>query len=938
MSKKNQADQESAEVIIIPSTHWDREWYLPFQHFRYKLVKLIDELLEIMEKKEYYFMLDGQTIVLEDYFEIRPENRERLLKLIREKKISVGPWYILPDEWLVGQESLIRNLEVSFDLASSLDIPQMQVGYLPDQFGHTRAIPQLLSDLTNFTATVMWRGVGPEITKVPFIWKSHPKSKSQILGNYLPFSYGNFAGLSDNIELVKELIDEKIKELKPYSPFPYYLLMNGTDHQLPQTFLIEQIPKLSNDKLKLRIGLMEEYILKLQDLIACEKYSPAIYYGEFRSSVKAPLLQDTYSARMWIKQWDTKIEDLLIHHGEPISAILHFYLAKEYPTSYLNLAWKWLLKNQPHDSICGCSVDKTHDEMKSRYSWAEGIVESVIQDSLEMIQKMETKKSDSSGLLFNPTNNAKIPMCVEFSLDDNEIKSIETPTGEKYNIQAITSSEDIFFESTMSPLITRAGLKMLPGRRLMDIYINEVSFAPRYTDPTVLDISLICGKEPIGEFDVKAMQHQAIEILDRKEFKKFHVKVSLGSKQSYIALLPLNPWSFSKVTLKREAKKADTNPITITKNSVSNQFFDVTFNKNGSLNLYDKGLEREFSNLHYFEDWGDRGDEYTFGRLGPLVTKVSKVKRRITLKGALVSEITQELIFNTFKKVNEKREKRIGKTKVIITTVFRFYRDLPRIDITTKLVNTAKDHRFRICFPMPFETTNTLTSTHFGYTERLGKAIENKDAVEQPSGIQPQKRFIRVESEEKDQTAFTLINKGLPEVELVDKSILALTLIRSIGFLSRSDFPERPIHAGPYLETPGAQELGQEYQFRYSFLCHSKEKPITFSADHSEAFCLETQNVVFKDSMPLKDLTKPLIEIENQNLRLSSMRIRDGKLQVLIFNLSSESIQSGIKFHKQFSKFIDVKIDGTIKQSSEISKNMCTLTFNPFEIKLLRID
>ncbi len=550
MNKKEHSNQENAEAIIIPSAHWDREWYLPFQYFRFKLVKLIDELLEIMENKEYYFMLDGQTIILEDYFEIRPENKEKLLKLIREKKISVGPWYVLPDEWLVGQESLIRNLEISFDLAYSLDIPQMQVGYLPDQFGHTRAIPQLLSDLTNFTATVIWRGVGPEITKVPFIWKSHPKSKNQILGNYLPFGYGNFAGLSDNIDLVKELIDEKIKELKPYSPFPYYLLMNGTDHQMPQTFLIEQIPKLSNDKLKLKLGLMEEYILKLHDLIAREKYSPAIYYGEFRSSVKAPLLQDTYSARMWIKQWDTKIEDLLVHHGEPISTILHFYLAYKYPTSYLNLAWKWLLKNQPHDSICGCSIDKTHDEMKSRYSWAEGIVESVIQDSLEMIQKMETEKSDSSCLIFNPTNNSKIPMCVEFSLDDSDIKSIETTTGDNYDIQSMTSSEDIFFESTMSPFITQAGLKMLPGRRLMDIYINEVSFAPRDTDPTVLDISLICGKEPIGEFDVKAMQQQAIEILDRKEYKKFHVKVSLGSKQSYIGLLPLNPWSFTKITLK----------------------------------------------------------------------------------------------------------------------------------------------------------------------------------------------------------------------------------------------------------------------------------------------------------------------------------------------------------------------------------------------------
>ncbi|MHA1212482.1 MAG: hypothetical protein ACTSSH_08480 [Candidatus Heimdallarchaeota archaeon] len=124
-------------VFIVPSTHWDREWYKPFQVFRHELVKHVDVLLEVLKEKDYYFTFDGQTIILEDYFEIRPENREKVLDLIRKGKISVGPWYLLPDEWLVGQESIIRNLEVSHNLAQDFDIPLMNVGYLPDQFGHT---------------------------------------------------------------------------------------------------------------------------------------------------------------------------------------------------------------------------------------------------------------------------------------------------------------------------------------------------------------------------------------------------------------------------------------------------------------------------------------------------------------------------------------------------------------------------------------------------------------------------------------------------------------------------------------------------------------------------------------------------------------------------------------------------------------------------------
>ena len=165
-------------VYVVPHTHWDREWYLPFQKFRYKLVKLVDELLRIFDKQDFSFTFDGQTIVLEDYLEIRPENKKKLLQHIREGRISVGPWYLLPDVWLVGQESLIRNLEYSYDLAEDLDIPLMNVGYLPDMFGHSRAIPQIMGDLTDFRALVVWRGVPPEINTVPFIWRSEKMAKT----------------------------------------------------------------------------------------------------------------------------------------------------------------------------------------------------------------------------------------------------------------------------------------------------------------------------------------------------------------------------------------------------------------------------------------------------------------------------------------------------------------------------------------------------------------------------------------------------------------------------------------------------------------------------------------------------------------------------------------------------------------------------------------
>ena len=294
------------------------------------------------------------------------------------------------------------------------------------------------------------------------------------------------------------------------------------------------------------------------------------------------------------------------------------------------------------------------------------------------------------------------------------------------------------------------------------------------------------------------------------------------------------------------------------------------------------------------------------------------------------------MILETFYEVDEKREKRIGKAKIPVRSIFRFYRDIPRIDITTTITNTAKDHRLRICFDMPFNSEHTMTSTHFGIVKRKGSPAEYEEYVEQPSGIQAQKRFIRV-NDEKSAASFSLFNKGLPEVELVEKSRVALTLLRATGFLSRMDYPERPIHAGPYLATPGAQELNTEYTFSYGIIYHNKEKPLTYTADNSEVFALPAKCITFEKSISKLDLSKQLISIENPAIRISSLRIRNNVLHILLYNLEESELETKIKTLEEFSKYSEIKIDGEEKKTGRITKGKLELLFNPFEIKLLKI-
>src|ERR1700730_6873303 len=157
-------------IAVVPHTHWDREWYEPFQTFRLKLVRLIDGLLDQMERDSSYthFLLDGQVAVIDDYLEIRPENEQRLRALATAGRITIGPWYILMDEFLVSGETIVRNLQAGLRRGADFG-GVMEVGYLPDMFGHVAQMPQILS-LAGFERAVVWRGVPSAIDRSAFRW------------------------------------------------------------------------------------------------------------------------------------------------------------------------------------------------------------------------------------------------------------------------------------------------------------------------------------------------------------------------------------------------------------------------------------------------------------------------------------------------------------------------------------------------------------------------------------------------------------------------------------------------------------------------------------------------------------------------------------------------------------------------------------------------
>src|ERR1700739_2865098 len=219
------------KLFFVVHTHWDREWYQPFQQMRARLVAMVDRMIPLVESGTLpHFHFDGQTGVLGDYLEIRPDNRRRLARLIASEKIAIGPWYVLADSFLVSGESLIRNLEIGMAIARRFGRP-LDVGYLPDQFGHIAQMPQILAGF-GFTTAVLWRGVGADVNRNRFTWEA--LDGTSVLTVYLPNGYSNGANLP--LETVEgfvaraEQIASRERDFANGSPI---LVMNGTDHAPP---------------------------------------------------------------------------------------------------------------------------------------------------------------------------------------------------------------------------------------------------------------------------------------------------------------------------------------------------------------------------------------------------------------------------------------------------------------------------------------------------------------------------------------------------------------------------------------------------------------------------------------------------------------------------------------------------------------------------------
>ena len=370
------AEVSDFRYLVVPHTHWDREWYLPFEFFRLRLGSVVDGVLDTLERDPSFtsFTLDGQAIVLEDYLEVRPENAGRLQALLDAGRLEAGPSYVLPDEILVGGESLVRNLLLGRRVCRRFGVEPSGAGYLPDSFGHPAQLPQILAGF-GIRTFLFSRGMGDEVDDVGvvFRWRAGP---AEVVACQMLPHYDNFARLTwfhDAEERVRAIV-ERFGEVVSRAGQDEIVLANGSDHlpiepELPQ--ILDGLEETFGAPF--RIGRYDEHTPDADGL--------PVHEGELVGSRLQNLLRGVNSARIYLKQANERAERRLLSI-ETAAALRTLREDAPDPAADLRLAWRDLLRNQPHDSICGCSCDEVHRDMLVRYEQLDRTLDFVEREAL----------------------------------------------------------------------------------------------------------------------------------------------------------------------------------------------------------------------------------------------------------------------------------------------------------------------------------------------------------------------------------------------------------------------------------------------------------------------------------------------------------------------------------------------------------------------------
>jgi alpha-mannosidase/mannosylglycerate hydrolase len=766
-------------VHYVLSTHWDREWHHTFQDFRYRLVQLVDRILAGWQDGRLLgpFQTDGQTILIEDYLEIRPERRSEIEQRAQEGLLVIGPWYVMPDEFLVSGESLLRNLRLGRDTARHLGGKPSKAGFMCDIFGHNSQMPQIFAGF-GITGAFVWRGVnlydqrhfiwrGADSTPMPtyhFPWNGYCTYAVEVRAAQTGNSYSD--------EEIAARLEAHLQEEARLTSVDPILAFDGGDHMewdvaayavlarrfaLPDDCADKTRPlhgessirntqyaidfELLHSSLDAYLDELKPEIGKIMALREGELRDPGLKSGR---DDQQWLIPGVTSSRVWIKQDNAACESLLCQWAEPFSAFAQRVLATNDQASYLNAAWKWLISNHPHDSMCGCSIDAVHEDMRYRFAQARGIANRLA------LEATRTLAASVSG----------VP-------DGNELRVVVfNPLPRPFH--GITN------------LTLDAPLDW-PVRQGMPIFEIRPTFRILTADGIELSY------QHLGH-NLNCRRTRMFDTAFPQSYRVNEIQVALP--------LDIPALGYTTLTIRPMDEQSIHHPETpglaTSERSLENEFLALTVETNGSLTLTDKRSNQIYTRLLTFEDRADIGDGWNHGIAGndqvftttasrAAVALIHNGPQLATLRVRTVLEMPPDFDFNEMKRSN-------SFAGLVIDSIVTLRAGSAQVEVETCVHNTLRDHRLRVLFPSGARQAQTyLVDTPFDVVERpIALRADNHSYREPEVETKPQQSWFGVYAESR---GLAVISSGLLESAVLDQPerSLALTLLRATRHTVNTD-------------------------------------------------------------------------------------------------------------------------------------------------------
>lgn len=864
---------EKIKGFVVSHFHHDPAWIKDFQESKIVLANNIDRLLEILDaNQEFKYFTIESVFLLDDYFKIRPENKEKVLDYVRSGRILVHPVAVLMD-WYLSRgrgEALIRNLLLAKKKAKEWKVPLTDIFYSPDSFGHNPILIPILNEF-GISSMVFFRGMGEEaaILNTEFYWQDQNDKNSRLLAVWLMLAYTSGFNLPKDKEKLRERLDLAKKLFRPKISLPVILLMNGQDFAPPQQDIVDVI-KVANQEFKdieLIHSNLPEYVKEIK------RMSPKLrsFEGELRGSHYWWIHPGTLSSRMYLKQENQKSQILLERQTEPLLSFA-WTLGANYESAFLNLAWKYILENLHHDGITGSHPDRASDDIMAKFRGSEHICQELLNKSLAFIsEKINTQKREGIAVVvYNSEGRERVDFVrAKIKLPEHLLGKqliAEDCNGKRFPCQIYSQKE-----------------------------LQERDYEFNASKVVYTDISFVAEVPSCG-------------------YKTFWIRENDSTDSSPSTLKVGNNYLENKYFR-----------VEVDQNGSLDIFDRTTGRVLKNQNIFEDG-----GDIGDVYNYSPPINDKIVG------SGKNKVKITLADRGPVSVALKIESFLNLPKSTTKNRKSRSSRmVKCPVVCYVSLYQDIPMVLIRVSFNNKVEDHRLRVLFPVELKTDYSFAENYFGVVKRplelppQRKDVSDKDMeeyfeklyqiggplpagrepgwVEDSLGTHPQGSFVDIND---GNYGLAIANKGLPEYEVLlgkGEKIIALTLLRAIPKMFQNNLINRRgfmVDDLPHLELfpkePKFQCPG-EYTFEYAIIPHQgdwRESKVYQQAHQFENSLISWQEQRHFGKLPSE---KSFVSIEPDTLIISAIKKaeEDNSLIVRFYNISDRKVDGRLRFYKK---------------------------------------